>query len=78
MDWNVEDVGDLVVYGDNKRIFDTFDEYLSINPDFLDKMEGFFGENVGQYLMEWFNENFDHPVDDYGAAEFYDDEEEEY
>ena len=23
MDWNVEDVGDLVVYGDNKRIFDT-------------------------------------------------------
>ena len=27
--------------------------------------------------MEWFNENFDHPVDDYGAAEFYDDDEEE-
>jgi hypothetical protein len=75
IDWEVEDVGDLVVYGDKKRIFDTFDEYLSINPEFLDTMEGFFGEDAGQHLMNWFNENFDHPVNDFGAAEFYGDDE---
>jgi hypothetical protein len=77
MEWEAEDVGDLVVYGDKKRIFDTFDEYLAINPEFLDTMEGFFGENTGQHLMEWFNENFDHPVIDFGAAEFYNDEDDE-
>jgi len=77
IDWEVEDVGDLVVYGDTKRIFDTFDEYLSINPEFLDTMEGFFGEEAGQHLMNWFNENFDHAVNDFGAAEFYGDKEEE-
>lgn len=78
INWSAEDFGDLVVYGDGLRVFDTFDEYLSIHPDFLDKIEGFFGEDAGKYLMEWFNENFEHPVEDYGAAEFYDDEEEEY
>jgi hypothetical protein len=74
MDWEAHGSEDLTVYGDNRRIFDTFDEYLAINPTFLDTIEGFFGEDAGQHVMEWFNGTFDGNVNEFGPAEFYDDE----
>lgn len=77
IEWSVDDVGDLVVWGNNERVFDTFDDQLSISPSFLEKMEGFFGEDAGDYLMEWFNANFDHPVTEWGEAEFYDEDDED-
>lgn len=80
-DWSVEDFGDIAVYADGKRVFDTFEDYLSINPFFLDGLQTFFGDSAGDLLLDWFNSNFEfdsHPATDWGPAEFYDEEEEQY
>jgi len=37
--WEVEDFGDIAVFGNRMRYFDTFEDYLSINPHFLEKMQ---------------------------------------
>lgn len=82
-EWDVEDVGDLVVYGNNERIFDTFGDNLSVSPSFMDKVFGLFGDDADKYLLEWFNENFEweeSPAKEISYADFYndlDDEEED-
>ena len=63
--------GDITVYGDNDRIFDTFEDYLSISPRFMRQMEGLFGDNVGDYLSDWFSNYFDYEIKDWGEADFY-------
>lgn len=71
--------GDITVFGDGKRLFDTFDDYLAINPSFLRTMEGLFGENAGNYISNWFSNYFDYELSDWGEGDFYDsDEEEDY
>lgn len=78
--WDVEDFGDIAVFGNGMRYFDTFEDYLSIHPHFLEKMITLFGERAGDLIMDWFNNNFEwesHPATDWGAADFYDEEDEE-
>jgi hypothetical protein len=78
--WEVEDFGDIAVFGNRMRYFDTFGDYLSINPFFLEKMTTLFGENAGDLMFNWFNENFEwesHPATDWGEAEFYEEENDE-
>jgi hypothetical protein len=80
-EWEVEFFEDIAVYGNGMRVFDTFDDYLSIHPNFLEKLESIFGSKAGDLALNWFNENFDwtyHPATDWGAADFYDDEDEDY
>ena len=82
-DWEVEFFEDIAVFGNGIRYFDTFGDYLSVHPEFLEKLQLIFGLNAGELLLNWFNENFDwsyHPATDWGATEYYDDdvEEEDY
>jgi len=75
--WRVDDFGDIVVFGDGARYFDTFGDYLSINPFFLEKMTTLFGENAGDLMFNWFNKNFEwesHPATEWGEADFYEEE----
>ena len=69
-----EPEGDLTVYGDGERLFDTFDDFLSIQPKFLRTMEGLFGDDVGNYIALWFSKAFDWEVSEWDEAEFYDDD----
>lgn len=77
IDWEVDSNGDdITVWGDKNRVFDTFGEYITTNPMFLDKMYSLFGEKVDTYILDWFNDNFEwdsHPGKVVDYADFYDD-----
>lgn len=78
--WDVEDFGDLAVFGNGLRLFDTFEDYLAVNPDFYEKLQSIFGDRSNELLLNWFNDNFEwesHPLTDVGPADFYDDDEED-
>lgn len=83
MEWEVESFHDIVVFGNGVRVFETNNDVLLIQKNFLEKIESIFGSEVGDLTLSWFNENFDwsyHPATDWDIdeSELYNDDEENW
>lgn len=80
-EYNIDDLGgDIVVWNSKSgmRMFDTYGDNLLIEVGLLNSLEGLFGsENIGKYILNWFNHYFDTNLDDFGEIDHDDDEDEE-
>jgi hypothetical protein len=80
--YDVDDLGgDIVVWNaeSGMRMFDTYGDNLLIESGLLSSIESLFGnENIGKYILNWFNNYFETNLDDYDDIDHDDDEEEEY
>jgi hypothetical protein len=55
--------GDLTVYIENgERIFDTFDDNLVVNPKIWNTLESIFGDELENFMVDWFNDRMDMSV----------------
>jgi hypothetical protein len=82
--YDIDDLGgDIVVWNaeSGMRMFDTYGDNLLIESGLLSSIESLFGyENVGKYILNWFNNYFETNLDDFGDIDHDvdEDEEEEY
>jgi hypothetical protein len=82
--YDVDDLGgDIVVWNakSGMRMFDTYGDNLLIESGLLSSVESLFGyENIGKYILNWFNDYFETNLDDFDDIDhdYDDDEEEEY
>jgi hypothetical protein len=80
--YDIDDLGgDIVVWNaeSGMRMFDTYGDNLLIESGLLSSIESLFGnENIGKYILNWFNNYFETNLDDYDDIDHDDDEEEEY
>jgi hypothetical protein len=79
--YDIDDLGgDIVVWNaeSGMRMFDTYGDNLLIESGLLSSIESLFGyENVGKYILNWFNNYFETNLDDFGDINHDDDEDEE-
>ncbi len=79
--YDIDDLGgDIVVWNaeSGMRMFDTYGDNLLIESGLLNSIESLFGyENVGKYILNWFNNYFETNLDDFGDINHDDDEDEE-
>jgi hypothetical protein len=79
--YDIDDLGgDLVVWNaeSGMRMFDTYGDNLLIESGLLSSIESLFGnENIGKYILNWFNNYFETNLDDYDDIDHDDDDEEE-
>ncbi len=79
--YDVDDLGgDIVVWNaeSGMRMFDTYGDNLLIESGLLSSIESLFGnENIGKYILNWFNNYFETNLDDYDDIDHDDDDEEE-
>jgi hypothetical protein len=78
-EYDIDDLGgDIVVWNSKTgmRMFDTYGDNLLIEVGLLNSLEGLFGsENIGKYILNWFNHHFDTNLDDFGEIDHDDDDE---
>jgi hypothetical protein len=59
-------------------MFDTYGDNLLIESGLLSSIESLFGnENIGKYILNWFNNYFETNLDDYDDIDHEDDDDEE-
>jgi hypothetical protein len=79
--YDVDDLGgDIVVWNaeSGMRMFDTYGDNLLIESGLLSSIESLFGnENIGKYILNWFNNYFETSLDDYDDIDHDDDDDEE-
>jgi hypothetical protein len=79
--YDIDDLGgDLVVWNaeSGMRMFDTYGDNLLIESGLLSSIESLFGnENIGKYILNWFNNYFETNLDDYDDIDHEDDDDEE-
>jgi hypothetical protein len=79
--YDIDDLGgDIVVWNaeSGMRMFDTYGDNLLIESGLLSSIESLFGyENVGKYILNWFNNYFETNLDDYDDIDHEDDDDEE-
>jgi hypothetical protein len=79
--YDIDDLGgDLVVWNaeSGMRMFDTYGDNLLIESGLLSSIESLFGnENIGKYILNWFNNYFETNLDDYDDIDHDDDDDEE-
>ena len=79
--YDVDDLGgDIVVWNaeSGMRMFDTYGDNLLIESGLLSSIESLFGtENIGKYILNWFNNYFETNLDDYDDIDHDDDDDEE-
>jgi hypothetical protein len=79
--YDIDDLGgDIVVWNaeSGMRMFDTYGDNLLIESGLLSSIESLFGnENIGKYILNWFNHYFETKLDDFGDINHDDDEDEE-
>jgi hypothetical protein len=79
--YDIDDLGgDLVVWNaeSGMRMFDTYGDNLLIESGLLISIESLFGnENIGKYILNWFNNYFETNLDDYDDIDHEDDDDEE-
>jgi hypothetical protein len=79
--YDVDDLGgDIVVWNaeSGMRMFDTYGDNLLIESGLLSSIESLFGnENIGKYILNWFNNYFETNLDDYDDIDHEDDDDEE-
>lgn len=72
--WSAEGSEDeFVVYGNNILMFDTYsgDNTLRINSEIIDILTKLFGtEDVGNYILNWFNNKFNIKLSDWEDTEY--------
>ena len=80
-EYNIDDLGgDIVVWDatSGMRMFDTYGDNLLIESGLLSSIEGLFGdENIGKYILNWFNNYFETNLDDFGDIDHNDDDDDE-
>jgi hypothetical protein len=79
--YDIDDLGgDIVVWNaeSGMRMFDTYGDNLLIESGLLSSIESLFGnENIGKYILNWFNNYFETNLDDYDDIDHDDDDDEE-
>jgi hypothetical protein len=79
--YDIDDLGgDIVVWNaeSGMRMFDTYGDNLLIESGLLSSIESLFGnENIGKYILNWFNNYFETNLDDYDDIDHEDDDDEE-
>jgi hypothetical protein len=79
--YDIDDLGgDIVVWNaeSGMRMFDTYGDNLIIESGLLSSIESLFGnENIGKYILNWFNNYFETNLDDYDDIDHDDDDDEE-
>ena len=79
--YDIDDLGgDIVVWNaeSGMRMFDTYGDNLLIESGLLSSIESLFGnENIGKYILNWFNNYFETSLDDYDDIDHDDDDDEE-
>jgi len=76
--YDIDDLGgDIVVWNaeSGMRMFDTYGDNLLIESGLLSTIESLFGnENIGKYILNWFNNYFETNLDDFGDIDNEDDD----
>lgn len=55
--------GDITAFIENgERIFDTFDDNLVVNPKIWNSLELIFGDELENFMVDWFNNRMDTSV----------------
>ena len=79
--YDIDDLGgDIVVWNaeSGMRMFDTYGDNLLIESGLLSSIESLFGnENIGKYILNWFNNYFETNLDDFSDIDHEDDDDEE-
>lgn len=80
-EFTIDDLGDDWVVWDAKsgeRMFDTFEDNLAIEEGLYTTMNDLFQvEDIGTYILNWFNQHFDKNLDSYSDISHQDDDEED-
>ena len=81
-EFTIDDLGDDWVVWDAKtgnRMFDTVEGNLAIEENLLTTMNDLFQvEDIGNYILNWFNEYFDRNLDSYSDITYEGDDDEYY
>ncbi len=80
-EYTIDDLGGDIVVWDSKsgeRMFDTFGDNLAIESGLLSGIESLFGlEDIGNYILNWFNNEFETNLDSYSEITHEDDDEDD-